>query len=187
MKKIILLFCVVLCVSCNNDDDSSQDDSPSQAEIVAGVYKLTSLTSDTPIDTNYDGNFTTPDMIDIMNCDDFEIELFGDGTISVNLTNQSVRARREKYWTGSSSFDYVTYVYCTDTYGNQGTFAVSGNDIAATLEVITTDVNPDTFEMNFEINNDVITFIYIGAFITADSTDAYDFRDVEFKATLVKQ
>ncbi|WP_046743986.1 hypothetical protein [Kordia zhangzhouensis] len=181
MKKIISLLCIVLCISC------SSDDGPSQAEIVAGTYKLTSLIPNVPIDTNYDGSFITSDLIDIIVCDDFGMKLFGDGTISINLTNQSVRARREQYWTGSSSWDYVTYVHCSDIYDFEGTFVVSGNDIAATLEVISTEANPETFEMNFEINDDILTFVYVGAFITSDSTDAYDFRDVEFTAVLLKE
>ena len=83
------------------------------------------------------------------------MKLFGDGSISINLTNGRVGAWTEQYWTGSSSWDYHTYVRCSDIYDFEGTFAVSGNDISATLEVITTEENPDTFEMNFEINNEI--------------------------------
>ncbi|WP_196895264.1 hypothetical protein [Aureivirga marina] len=110
MKKLVLSLAIVgTLFSCSKDDDGSS--TPTQNSVI-GTYKLTSATTQNPVDFNEDGDFTTDLMAE---CGSLS------ATISFSENNMAIAAYDDPYFNEECLLRVIN-----------GEYTIAGNGVAFT-------------------------------------------------------
>ena len=162
MKKVLFITLLSgLFFACSSSDSSSST-SP------VGTWKLTSFTTQEPVDANNDGTATT-NFINESGCyDNSTIILNADHTATVSL--QELDLGLDIVAGTTNDYEFTTDCYNGDT--STGTWTQSGNNVTITVdgqpETIT--ISGNTFALNIpeftEIpseSNGVISYTFTGA------------------------
>ncbi len=151
LKTLAIVLSTIVVTSCSNDDDNSGNISSD----LVGIWNITTLVSEQPLDINEDGTASTMLHTEI----DCVIEQFvfnDDGT-----------------WSGSSSFailfaEELQSVLCLDE-NRVGTWSIEGNSLAITSTSIggtrTFTITLTQNSLSFDLLQEFIAGPVIGTYI----------------------
>lgn len=135
MKINILFYCfflILLSISCNSDD--SENIPKDEVSPAVGVWVMTEILLESPIDNNNDSNFSD-NLLDELDCLFAEYDIKQDGTWSSEGNSLDVFRENENQVTfDCSTINNTSGVWILDgnqlNLGNNNTFNLEGNQIS---------------------------------------------------------